>query len=158
MARLVTLSNSRGFTLVEVMISLIIILVALLGLVQASLLSMESGLRNQFRDEAVRIGAQRLNGVLTDTSGTSHNGLRTLPFDDAGLTAGGPNCFDIRRDFRNIVKDYRVCTTIRDLTSDVKNLQITVGWDHRKEAPFVPKPTTGKEFEHSITSILGRPS
>src|SRR5512135_3682764 len=49
--------NKKGVTLVEVMISLVILLIVFMGLIQASLLSINHNLRNEARDEAVRVGA-----------------------------------------------------------------------------------------------------
>ena len=49
-----------GFTLVEVMISLVILLIVFMGLIQASLLSINHNVRNEVRDEAVRVGAKSM--------------------------------------------------------------------------------------------------
>jgi hypothetical protein len=34
-------------------------------------------------------------------------------------------------------------------------LQVIVGWNHKNETP--PKPETGREFQHSMTSIVVSP-
>ncbi len=70
--------NSKGVTLVEVMISMVILLVVFMGLIQASLLSINHNMRNATRDEAVRIGGEAMSllkafnyscGELKQTSG-----------------------------------------------------------------------------------------
>src|SRR5512143_830774 len=53
--------DSRGVTLVEVMISLVILLIVFMGLIQASLLSINHNMRNSVRDEAVRIAAESMS-------------------------------------------------------------------------------------------------
>ena len=61
------------------MIAMVIIMVGLLGLVQAALLTIDNNMRNLLRDEAVRISEQALTGELIDTGGTKHEGLKNLP-------------------------------------------------------------------------------
>jgi type IV pilus assembly protein PilV len=143
MQRIVRLNNNRGFTLVEVLVAMVIILVLFLGLVQAALLSIDSNLRNLLRDEAVRIAEQRINE------------LRNIPFDS--LVVGGPNCLTVSKDFRSLQKLYNVCDIIvtLDPNTNTRSLQVVVGWNHKNENPLqVP---TNREFQHSISSIVRRP-
>lgn len=158
MERLVRLSNpgNGGFTLVEMMISMVVILIVLLGLVQAAVLSIEHNVRNQLRDEAVRIAEQRMNGILTDTSNAQWPGLRNLPFTDPpdpGLNAG-QNCFTVQRNLGNVQRPFNVCTVIQDLTVDrkTKSAQISVGWNYRNEELL--KNPTNREFQHTIMTVL----
>jgi prepilin-type N-terminal cleavage/methylation domain-containing protein len=51
----------KGVTLVEVMIALVILLIVFIGLIQASLLTIQSNVRNLARDEAVRITADQMD-------------------------------------------------------------------------------------------------
>ena len=64
------LRNKKGVTLVEVMIALVILLVVFMGLIQASLLSIENTATTALRDEAVRLASDTVTA------------LRTGPFDD----------------------------------------------------------------------------
>lgn len=50
--------NKKGVTLVEVMISLVILLFVFMGLIQASLVSINSNLRNEIRDGAASLAAE----------------------------------------------------------------------------------------------------
>jgi len=52
------LRRQEGVTLVEVLISLVILLIVFLGLIQASILSIQHNLRNEVRDEAARIASE----------------------------------------------------------------------------------------------------
>ncbi len=61
--------DSRGVTLVEVMISLVILLIVFMGLIQASLLSINHNLRNEIRDEAVRVAAEYMSRTRSDSFG-----------------------------------------------------------------------------------------
>jgi prepilin-type N-terminal cleavage/methylation domain-containing protein len=153
-------NNRKGFTLVEMMIAMVIIMVGLLGLVQAALLTIDSNMKNLLRDEAVRISEQALTGELIEPielGGTKHEGLKNLPVGNDTLPNGTWPSFIVARDFGGALnKQYTVSITVIDLTPDTsqktKRLQVVVGWDHKKETP--PKPETGREFQHSITSIV----
>lgn len=157
MIRPIGLVNNKGFTLIEVLIAMVLILVLLLGLVQAALLSIDSNLRNLLRDEAVRVAEERMNGMLVDITGNQYQGLRNLPFDSPLLQATPLTCTasDVSRSFRNMTRNYRVCWGITDVTTNVKRIEVSVGWDYKNETgPLAP---TNREFQHSITSILRRP-
>lgn len=80
MPRLISLRNSRGFTLVEVMVAFTIILVGLLALLQTVNLAIEYNLKNQQRDEVVRVAEDIMNGMRTQPfySPPSNN----LPFSN----------------------------------------------------------------------------
>ena len=150
-------NNKRGFTLVEMMIAMVIIMVGLLGLVQAVLLSIDSNMKNLFRDEAVRISQQALTGELIDSVNNRHEGLKNLPVANDTLPAGTWQPFTVLRNFGgSITKQDTVSITVFDLTPGTsrksKRLQVVVGWDNKKETS--PLPETGKEFQHSITSIV----
>jgi len=142
--------NSKGFTIVEMLVAMVIILVLLLSLVQAALLSIDSNMRNLLRDEGVRIAEQRMNE------------LRSLPFD-SGLAAttfksNCPSvCPTVSKNFRNLTKAYTSCWQITDLSSDVKKLDVVVGWNHKSEIPLNQRSApTCTEYQHRISSILRR--
>lgn len=142
--------NNRGFTLVEMLVAMVIMLVLLLSLVQAAILSIDGNLRNLLREEGVRIAEQRMNE------------LRSVPFD-SGLAAttfksNCPTvCPTVSKNFRNLTKAYTLCWQITDLSSDVKRLDVAVGWDHKAEIPLNQRPApTCTEYQHRISSILRR--
>jgi len=147
--------DNKGFTLIEILIAMVIILVLLMALVQAALLSIDSNLRNLLRDEAVRVAEERMNGMLVDSAGTQYQGFRTLPFDSPLLVATA-QCTgaDVSRSFRNATRNYRVCWNIQDATADVKRIEVIVGWDYKNETP--PLAPTNREFQHGISSIMRR--
>jgi type IV pilus assembly protein PilV len=141
-------NNNKGFSLVEMVIAMVIILIGLLGLVQATLLSIDSNVSNVFRDEAVRLAEERMDR------------LKSLPVTDESLPPAVNQCdaTPVKRNVRNLTESYQVCTTIVNLNNDKtrKSVQVVVGWDHKKENP--PKTLTGKEFEYSMTSIVVNPT
>ena len=66
---LAQVKTENGFSLVEVMIALVVLLLVFMGLMQSALLGIDSNLRNIFRDEALRIAAERMEEA------------KSLPFD-----------------------------------------------------------------------------
>src|SRR3990172_4640679 len=70
-----------GFTLVEVMIALVVLLFVSLAMMQTALVSIDSNMINVLRDEAVRIAEERMSE------------LRNVPFDNLAVadTNGAAN-------------------------------------------------------------------
>jgi prepilin-type N-terminal cleavage/methylation domain-containing protein len=150
--------NNKGFTLVEIVVSMVIVLVLLLSLVQAALLTIDSNMRNLLRDEGFRIADQRMNGMLVDNGNNSYQGLRETPFDRL-YSAASPNwactSYKVVRSFRNIAKkEYSVCWRIRTFSPDVLTLDVAVGWDYKNELPLLNP--TGREYQRTISSIMRR--
>jgi len=139
-------TNNSGVTLVEVMIALVVLLIVMMGLLQASLLSIEHNLRNELRDEATRIASDRITQ------------LRSAGFDNARLNAtvgfvpdDDPSTGDdesiVPRSFRNIVPNPLDPTSIgvfgisKNITNippagvvNVKQVTIRVAWLYKGEA------------------------
>jgi len=150
----IVLPNNRGVTLVEVMISLVILLIVFAGLIQASLLAISTNLRNEVRDEAVRIASE----YMTQT--------RALPFmhDDlaapnppaGGCTAAAWNNYattvtsnplptNTTRNFRNLSVTYNVDRCVSDLDTENKQVGIRVNWTDIK---------TGEALTHTILANM----
>jgi prepilin-type N-terminal cleavage/methylation domain-containing protein len=118
--------NKKGVSLVEVMISLVILLIVSMGLLQASLLSIDSNVRNELRDEAVRIASESM-------------AEKRSAFDDSNSSSS------IERTFRNQKVTFTSDTVSSILDADSKQVTVTVGWDYH-----------GEHFSHSIISIVRR--
>ncbi len=57
--------HSKGFTLIEALVSIVILSLILIGLLSAMLTSYKISLRNQVRDEAVQIAREYINKFKT---------------------------------------------------------------------------------------------
>lgn len=131
--------GSIGVTLVEVMISLVILLVVFMGLIQASLLSMQSNMKNVLRDEAVRITADRMSI------------LRSAPFGDINKDTTAdtyPLNFtaNTTRTVRNVADHpFGVAINVITLGADNKQMTVTTTWSWQ-----------GENFTHSIVATRGR--
>lgn len=130
--------NNKGVTLVEVMIALVVLLIVFMGLIQASIVTIDSNVRNVMRDEAVRIASEymavtkgtALFSSLTDT-GTENFGLL-----GTWTTAG--------RSFRNIPMQYTIKRSVFNLdASSNKRIGIQAQWTYRWQT-----------FNHEIFSTM----
>ncbi len=139
--------NSRGVTLVEVMISLVILLIVFMGLIQASLLTINHNMRNEVRDEAVRIGAASM-GLLRSfnyscgeldpvvdaelVNGTLSNCGYTPPLSTTALNTPTKN-------FRNLSVQYTVRKGIVTSTdTNTKQLRVNVQWRYPGDDAAAP--------------------
>jgi prepilin-type N-terminal cleavage/methylation domain-containing protein len=130
------LSNSKGVTLVEMMVALVILLFVSLALMQTSLMSMRTNLQNALRDEAVNIADMRINQ------------LQSLPFPDPPATNALTATVNtpetpIQRNLRGFTATYTPTRTVADINATTKQITISVAWVYR-----------GQTFTHAMTTIL----
>lgn len=128
--------NNKGFTLIEVIIAMFILMIGMLALLNTAAVMTEHNLINILRDEAVRIGEQK-SDELRNTS----------------LTAIGWTCSDESRLMRSVSTTYNVCYRITNLSADgnTRQLDVAVGWDYKGTGTLSP---TNRKYQHSISSII----
>jgi prepilin-type N-terminal cleavage/methylation domain-containing protein len=153
----IVLLNKKGVTLVEVMISLVILLLVFLALMQTALVSINANMSNVLRDEAVSIAEQRINETRSlpySTLETASDAADTLPVGVdcpvATFANGTTKGTLVERDFRNIIrKDFCTQRTASTLgaAKDATQVSIQVIWNWKGEA-----------FSHTITTLIRRPS
>jgi type IV pilus assembly protein PilV len=122
--------NNRAFTLIEVVVAILIMMVGLLGLLAAINLAMDMNTRDYMRDEAVRIGERAMN----NTKNTAYN----------SIAAGGPTTQTISTNIRGITKNYNVATTVVQLQNS-KHISIVVNWTYK-----------GQTYFHGIDSVVAQ--
>lgn len=128
------LKNNRGMTLVEVMISLLILLIASLALMQTALLSIDSNMTNVLRNEAIDIAAMRMSEA------------RSMDFDSLPL---GSDTRTVRRELRGVKDPYdpaqnfpfSATRNVIGLGSGAKQVDVTVTWSW-KGLPYVHTEST----------------
>lgn len=156
--------NEKGFSLVEVMIALVVLLFVSLALMQTALVSIEANMKNVLRDEAVGIAEGRMSetkqlifnksstNLLSDTTDVNLTNVLCPPgywstFGSLGVL--------VKRNLKNIA-DFPYCTnrTVIEYGGDgslstpdaiSRRVTITVGWAWK-----------GAEYSHSITSMVER--
>lgn len=122
--------SSRGFTLVEVMVAMLILTVGLLGLLQVSIVASEQNIRNAMRTEAVQIADERLLS------------RQVMPFDNV---TGGLKSEQIASRLRGFTMNYTVERNQSDLSTDSKQLIVTVRWNYKSNA-----------YSHEVRSVRTR--
>jgi type IV pilus assembly protein PilV len=112
MALAVTLNN-RGFTLVEVMISMLVLLIGMLGSLVGVMAAADHNLANALRDEAVKIAQEQLENARTGQYALIVNG--TVP---------------VQRQMRKTLYTFQVTTNVTSggPSNSLKLLTVTVQW------------------------------
>jgi type IV pilus assembly protein PilV len=114
------LRSNDGFTLTEVMVALVIMMVGMVGLLQAIGIALEHNLRNQLREEAVYVGEKYMNE------------MRGKKFESYSASYG-PASYQSTRRGKGIA--YTVERSVTPLsTSDnlTKLINVTVKWTFKK--------------------------
>lgn len=125
----IMLNKDRGFTLIEVMMAILILMVGMIGLLQAINLTMEVNLRNQVREEAVYVGEKVMNE------------MRGRGFDNISVAAiPSQSCsyqtYQIPSRLRGINRTYDVTRSSRvlsivDSKPATKELTVLVNWTYK---------------------------
>jgi len=127
----IALHNNRGVSLIEVLISLLILMVVSLATMRMALVGMSTNLQNSMRDEAVNVVELRMNE------------LRNKKFDLISL--GTVTETDISRTFRGASVPYKPKLKVDQVGADTSTKQITmsVDWTYK-----------GTNYTHSATTIV----
>lgn len=118
----VSKNSASGMTLVEVLVSLVIVFIVFLGLSASGLFVLDENIKNEMRDEAVSVAD---NAVQT---------ARRTYFDN--LVNLDNTTVVVSRRIRNVDKDYTVKWKVNSLGtgSGVDNVTITVTWPVRNQS------------------------
>jgi type IV pilus assembly protein PilV len=71
--------NSSGFTLVELLVAMVIMLIGLLGLMYSVEIAMEHNLKNQMRGEVVRIAEEAMSNMRSRAFDSVSSGQMIIP-------------------------------------------------------------------------------
>lgn len=132
MRSLIAVSDNGGFTLVELMVAIAILMVGLMGLLQAVNVATSTNVANLVRNEAVRMGDQRLNES------------RSLPFDR--ITSHPART--VTSLTRSISKPFEITRTVTNLPTNAtpptsKQVQIEVRWQYK-----------GQTYLHTVNAVV----
>ena len=122
--------NNDGFTLTEVMVAIVIMMVGLLGLLEAVTVATHANIKNHLRDEAVYVGEKYLN----ELKGRGFvNIVATYPIISTASKIRGTG------------KKLMVETSSTSLASDTKQLFVVVSWTYK-----------GVTYENRVTAPISK--
>lgn len=120
-----------GFTLVEVLVAIVILMVGLLGMFQSINLALNQNLQNQLRHKAVSIAEEQLNEIKGRSfENISGNTKKSVPVP-MGAT------------FSNFSVERKVAD-LAATDSKTKQISVRVWWRYR-----------GKGYEHQTSTGIG---
>lgn len=127
MAPTVSLTK-EGFTLIEVLVSLLILMVGLLGLLEIVNVSIAHNLNNQFRNEAIMLADRTMNNV------------KMAPFNNISVKTTYSN-YSCRMNLG--YKNYSVTKTTTNPTTNTKRVEIMIAWRYKAQ-----------RYIHSIVTLI----
>ena len=125
-------SNDQGFTLVELLVAVVILMVGLLGLLQGVNVAIMENLKNELRNKALSIAEAEL-AIIKNRS-----------FDSISTnTKSSVTTAQIR----SVSKQFNVVDQVTATGTNTKNIQVGVSWTHK-----------GVTFEQTISTLLSNPN
>lgn len=127
--KVISSRNSAGFTLIEVMVAIVILMIGALGLLQVVATSYKTNMQNQRREDVNRVAEE----VMTN--------MRAQPFEAtfAAVTT-------VTSKIRGGATNYRVTRNVSDITANVsKRYAVDVRWAYGNYSA-----------SHSIVTIRGK--
>jgi type IV pilus assembly protein PilV len=135
----VSSNNSEGFTLIEFCVAVLIMMVGLLGLLQAVNMATIHNLGTLLRNEAITLADDRMVRAKSSVyDATSFTALASDTISSANLVSRG-----VRSGFAN----YSVVLTVASAGANTKELTSRVVWRHK-----------GNKQNHTISSIVANPN
>lgn len=123
------LSNRNGFTLVEFLVSIVILMIGLLGLLQTINVAIDQDLGNVFRNEAVIVVDEMMMKKRAKT------------FDSVSTVVN--KTYSEQRTVRGIPKTFTLTETVESVTSNSKQISINASWTKKNST-----------YNHSATSVV----
>jgi type IV pilus assembly protein PilV len=120
--------NKKGFTLIETLIAISILTIAMLATLNTIVVSMEHGIRNSIRNEAIKIAEKKMNELRNTAFSSLASGTSTET-----------------RTFRNLTITFMTTWTPSSLSTNSTAIDVSVSWTYR-----------GKPYDHSTASIVSQ--
>jgi type IV pilus assembly protein PilV len=118
-------------SLIEVMIAIVLLMIVSMALMQTSLVGYQTNIQNALREEATRVADEE----MSKQRDTAYAALVTLPTTT------------VSRNFRGFTEVYSITPTVAEFAAvNSKQINVFVEWEYR-----------GKRYNHSITTIVGKP-
>ena len=130
-----TKNNTSGMTLIEVLVSLVIVFVIFLGLSSSGLVVLDQNIKNELRDEAVSVA----DNAVQDARLARFDNVTDLP------------AYNVLRPVRNVNRSFTVTRTVTNLVDpDNRQVEVNVTWTRMENG----QPRT---YSHQVVTIVRRP-
>lgn len=129
--------NEQGLSLLEVVVSLLIVFIVFLGLLEAGLLMFDFNIKNAIRDEGVRVTEMEMAEV------------RNTPF--AALPVGSTARPAVSRQVRGLTVTFSPTWDVTALSADNLQVAINVTWTRNA---WTPSGRVLRNFSHQVTTIV----
>ena len=150
--------NNRGFTLVEMMIALTLLLLVSMAMMQTALVGIGANMQTVLRDEAVRIAETRMNDtrnlqfdqsgsqLVSDTAdGITDVGLAIVSCQAPPVSDATPYPVVVQGNFRNMAVDFGTRRTVNVLDGDHVQVSVLVRWEYRNVC-----------YSHQVNALIKR--
>lgn len=128
-------SDSRGFTLLEFLVALVILTFGILALLQSVNLAISHNMTNQLRHEGVMVADAVLATELS-------KGGTTTGFDAISTTTSS---FPVSRNVMNGFKNYSVTRVGSSVTTSTKQVNVLVTWRYKND-----------RFQHGASTLISK--
>ena len=126
--------NNDGMTLVEVLVSLVIVFIVFLGLSASGLFVLNENIKNELRDEAVSVA----DSAVQEARRAPFDNLVTLPADN------------VLRQVRSVHRPFTVTRTVTNLDGNNRQVAINVAWTRTEGGQT-------RSYSHQVVTIARRP-
>lgn len=116
-------NNRRGFTLLEILVALVILMIGMMALLSAATNTISLNLDNILRDEAVQIADAKMRQVKSNTAATF-----SLPFQNLSVTTVQTS------KLRAKSTPYTVSLTSASTGGNSNLLRVQVSWNYKNRA------------------------
>lgn len=123
------ISDKNGFTLVEFLVAIVILMIGLLGLLQTINVAIDQDLGNVFRNEAVTVVDEMMMKKRAKT------------FDSVSTVVN--KTYSEERVVRGIPKTFTMTETVESVTANSKQISINASWTKKNST-----------YNHSATSVV----
>ena len=116
-------NNRRGFTLLEILVALVILMIGMMALLSVATNTISLNLDNVLRDEAVQIADAKMRQVKSNTAATY-----SLPFQNLSVTTVQTS------KLRAKSTPYTVSLTSASTGGNSNLLRVLVSWNYKNRA------------------------